>query len=130
MESSWATEKIRKYGRVIYIMAETHFEGNKITIGNSTKEFDEKIDKILQTDEVILVLFSRGEMDPQNVVALDNTGAVLWRIEPAKKSESDTPHRYHDMRSAEEKIILRDYDMHQYKLDIETGEVDHMGWRR
>lgn len=92
-------------------------------------ELPEKIDIVVQTDDVVLVQFTKGEMDPRNLLAFDFEANELWRVDPLKKDEDDQAYPVDGISKKEDKIQLYSWG-ERYELDPETGETEYLGWVR
>jgi len=111
-------------------MSRVEHTDDTIIINSEEIEFDTDICNVVEYEDKILVLFDRGDLDPRNVVAYDMEGVRLWRIKPLKKSGDDTPRSVNGIDVTDDYVQVRDFHQDRYKLDLETGEVEYLGWSR
>jgi len=118
-------------------MKEISYSGKTIDIGGDDVQLDEKITDVITAQGKIFVLHEYDEGSPpyRNLLSFDDTGSRLWRIEPLKKDDDS-----HDAPITMAKWIdnddmgahLRVYDRrHRYwRVDLNTGDVEYLGWFR
>jgi len=111
-------------------MDSVQYTENKIVLDSQELEFETQIRNVEEYEGMLLVLFDTGKMDPRNVVAYDLEGTLLWRIDPLKKSEEDTPRPINGIDLTDDYVQVRDFHQDRYKVDVETGEVEYLGWSR
>lgn len=111
-------------------MTKISTQGKKIEIGSEIVEFDTEILDAKVVDGTVIVLFNQGDMDPRNVIALNENGEQMWQIQPLKKPGEDGSIPVGELNVTENTVQVRDVGQNRYELDVETGEVEYLGWSR
>lgn len=112
-------------------MVEIGYHGNVVSIGDEKVELPEPVVNVVCTDDAVLVHCDEGSMDPRNLVAYDTHANRLWRVSPLKESPDDRPRPVGRVVEADSYIHLDTRPVGKcYELDLETGEVEYIGWRR
>lgn len=107
------------------------YEGTDINIAGTNVSTDHPVQKIVvHRDRVIALLEPPPEIDTaDNIIALDEDGEMLWRIE-SPSPEGDMPATFSDIRDVEGKLIAISWNGNSYDVDIETGEIDYRTWSK
>lgn len=122
-------------------MSEISFTGRKLKIGEFTITFDYPVQEVLEKDDKILVLlegmnsetvnsngvFTFGPVRPDNVIALDKEGNQLWTIEVPESSSNGYIWLEED---DEGRVVAEYYDSWVYEVDLETGNIEALYWRK
>lgn len=107
-------------------MLQVDYDGNELTIGDETITLRHRIEDIMKTEgKILVVLYPPNEVeDLQNVLAFDEDGNKLWESEvPEKKSQ----HLFAGLRKEDGDVIGWSWNAHDYKIDLETGELEDLG---
>jgi len=111
-------------------MPEISYSGQTVTIDNKKIEMEEAVNQVISVNDVILVHCEFGNMDPTNLVAFDQRGRKMWRISPLKKDEDDGARPAKGVDKTDQYVQVRDWGGDRYKLDLDTGDVEYLGWSR
>lgn len=107
---------------------EVSYQNDVLEIGDERLELQEEIFDVLVTDDLVFVVFERGEMDPRNLVAFDFDGDQVWRTPPLRKNEGEEPGYVHFVKEADDDGVLVFTSMQRYRVDPATWDVEHLGW--
>lgn len=113
-------------------MTEITYSDNVLTIGSEQIELRTQIHQVLEVDDVVLVVLephdNAHEFDPQNVLAFDQAGNKLWEVEPPDdRAES---HEFVGLARNGDDVVGTSRHSHRYRIDLETGAVEDLGYFR
>ena len=106
------------------------YSGNTVTIDGTEIETSIEIFNAVSFGDVVLVQCTNCELEPRNVIAFDTDGNRLWQIQTLKKDDEDSARRVNHLSVADDFVQVRDPGGDRYRVDLETGEVEFIGWSR
>ncbi|WP_177227369.1 PQQ-binding-like beta-propeller repeat protein [Halomicrobium zhouii] len=111
-------------------MTQVNYSGKTVYIDGTEIEMPSEVVNTASVDGIVLVHCHNGELEPRNVVALDSDGNRLWRIQPLKKEGEESARRVNHLTVADDFVQVRDGHGDRYRVDLETGDVEFIGWSR
>lgn len=109
-------------------MTQIQYEDNVLTIGGESVSLEYEITQVMEEDGVVLAVLypPEGEQhDGRNVIAFDADGNQLWR---SKCPEDATSHLFGELYKEGDAIIGWSWNSNEYKIDLETGELENLGY--
>ena len=111
-------------------------DGNRLSIDGKSIELEQEVRQVLTLPDRAIVLFeNRGyaETDPRtnsNIVAVDRSGRILWRIEESKPIDMDgefSPDPFIGMGFEDngQRVVVCDMDGLTLDLDPQTGRLSN-----
>jgi len=107
------------------------FEGNILFLHNQQKvRLDYPIAEVLDFRNMIFVgfKFDRTLLNNENVIALDQSGKLIWEIEKREHYSEESP--YVSMSAKGDQLVVHNYDGTMLSLDPHTGNVIDRKWMR
>jgi len=111
-------------------MKDIDYNSNILKIGDQLLEHSEEILNIYEVEDLVLVHFDQGELDPCNVVAYNKSGEKIWRISPVKKEEENGATPVVDVAVTDKYVQVRNISLDRFRVDLETGDIEFLGWSR
>ncbi|MFC3959726.1 hypothetical protein [Halovivax cerinus] len=109
-------------------MTQVQYDDNVLTIDGESMALEYEITQVMEADGIILVVLypPEGEQhDGRNVIAFDTNGTRLWRSE---RPEDATSHCFGELYKEGEEVIGWSWNSNEYKIDLETGELENLGY--
>lgn len=83
-------------------------------------------DKIIFEGKYIVALLGEDYKDQgRNVVGLDSSGNIIWRIPPDTKNPN---YRYTSIMKKDGELYAYNFSTNQYHIDYRTGQVKSKRW--
>lgn len=105
---------------------EISFDETTLQIDDHEIEFEEEIHNVLRYEESILVQFKRGHYDPRNLLAVDSSGTVIWRVEALEDRVSGKPKPVNMVKQVDDDIVAYT-GSERYEINPNTGEAEFIG---
>ena len=107
-------------------MTEIAADEDRLTIGEETVTVRHEIVEVLERERTVLAVLYPGEGngDRQNVVAFDTDATKLWESDIPDNAER---HMFAGLREEDGKVIGWSWNKHEYRIDLETGELEDLG---
>lgn len=105
-------------------MTTISYNDNALEIGEESIELRSKIQKVIDTGDMVVVLLDPGSdgSGNTNVVAYNTNGGFEWEIQEAPVDREDKP--YMDIREEGGEIIADNWVGIQATIDLDDGELD------
>ena len=99
-----------------------NYSGKSIIFENNLVELDYQIKKMIEFENIVVVLFYDNKIIPNNIVAFDFKGNQLWKINDIIKIKKPTGNV--DMKKISESILGVYSDLSiEYDIDVNKNEL-------